>query len=194
MEWKLFNGEASIYASEDWHKDRDAANHLKQKSHRPRMMQALEYTKEAINLGATTVVDLGCGDGGFLSLLHSCDIQCWGYDITPNNVDFARNVRNVDARLTNFKGNDIVYGDVAILTEVLEHLEDPHGVIKSLPCKYLIASSPFNENDKNHPPYHIWAWDEEGYQKMISDNGYTILKNTTASGWSQIVLAVKTVA
>ena len=67
MEWKLFNGEASIYASEDWHKDRDAANHLKQKSHRPRMMQALEYTKEAINLGATTVVDLGCGDGGFLS-------------------------------------------------------------------------------------------------------------------------------
>lgn len=59
--------------------------------------------------------------------------------------------------------------------------------------RILIASSPFNENDRNHPPYHIWAWNEAGFQKMISDNGYTILKNTTASGWSQIVLAVKTV-
>ena len=120
------------------------------------------------------------------------DIKSWGYDLIPNNVEYARTVRDVDAKLLNITNDLLEYGDVAIITEVLEHLEDPHTFIKNLSSKFLVASSPYNETDKVHRKFHIWAWDEEGYQKMINDNGYTIIKNTTVSGWSQIVLAVKT--
>ena len=191
MEWKLFNGNTSTFASQEWHLNRDSAPHLEQKNHKERLHKAADYTEEAIKLGAKTVVDLGCGDGGLLSLLKERNIKCWGYDFTPANIEHAVKIRKVDARLLNFKNDSIDYGDVAIMTEVLEHLENPHETIKNLPCKYLVASSPFNENDLYHPPYHIWAWDEEGYQKMIVDNGFTILKNTTSRGWSQIVLAMR---
>jgi len=191
MEWKLFQGNSSEFASEEWHKDRAAAHHIDQKSHRPRMLTALDYVLDAINLGASTVVDLGCGDGGMLALLKEKNIKSWGYDITPANVECAKTTRNVDARLINFKKDQIEYGDVALLTEVLEHLEDPHGTIKNLPSKYLIASSPYNEDDKNHPPYHIWAWDEEGYRNLVQNNGYKILKYSKVSGWSQVLLAIK---
>jgi SAM-dependent methyltransferase len=191
MEWKLFQGNYSKFASEEWHNDRDAAHHVDQKSHRSRMLTALEYVIDAQNLGATTVVDLGCGDGGMLSLLKEKNIKSWGYDFTPANIEYATTVRKVDARHVNFNKDQIEYGDIALLTEVLEHLEDPHSTIKNLPSKYLIASSPYNETDKNHTPYHIWAWDEEGYCKLIENNGYKVLKSSKVSGWSQIVLAVR---
>jgi SAM-dependent methyltransferase len=191
MEWKLFQGDTSEFASEKWHSDREAAHHVDQKSHRSRMLTALDYVIYAQTLGASTVVDLGCGDGGMLSLLKEKNIKSWGYDFTPANIEYATTVRKVDGRLINFNKDQIEYGDIALLTEVLEHLEDPHSIIKNLPSKYLIASSPYNENDTNHPPYHIWAWDEEGYQKMIVENGYTILKTTQVSGWSQVVLAIR---
>jgi len=189
MEWKLFQGVSSEYASQEWHRNREAAHHLDQKSHRPRMLIALDYVLDALNLGASTVVDLGCGDGGMLSLLKEKNIKSWGYDFTPANIEYAKNIRQVDARLIDFQVDQIEYGDIALLTEVLEHLEDPHTTIQQLPSKYLIASSPYNENDKNHTPYHIWAWDEEGYQNLIQSNGYKILKHSLVSGWSQIVLA-----
>jgi 2-polyprenyl-3-methyl-5-hydroxy-6-metoxy-1,4-benzoquinol methylase len=189
MEWKLFEGEFSEFASQEWHNNREAAHHLDQKSHRPRMQAALDFVLDALSFGALTAVDLGCGDGGMLSLLKEKNIKSWGYDFTPANIEYATKIRQVDARLTNFNQDQIEYGDIAILTEVLEHLENPHSIIKNLPSKYLIASSPYNENDKNYTPYHIWAWDEEGYQNLIQSNGYKILKHSKISGWSQIILA-----
>ena len=136
-------------------------------------------------------MDLGCGDGGLLQLIKDIEIKSWGYDLQPKNVEHAVNVRGVDARYTDFNSDEIEYGDIAIMTEVLEHMLDPHKVVRELPSKFLIASSPYNENDTNHYEFHIWAWDSDGYVALITQGGYKIINKILVNGWSQVVIAMR---
>ena len=192
MEWKLFEGNSSVYTSKDWYEDREVANHLDQDAHRERLIKAKEFVLEACAMGAKTAVDLGCGDGGLLSLLKESGIDCWGYDLMPINIEYAKTHRGVDARYTDFNNDGTIeYADIAIMTETLEHMEDPHSVVRNLPSKYIVASSPYNENDQMHYEFHLWAWDNEGYRKLLEDGGYTILKQENVSGWSQVLLGVR---
>jgi SAM-dependent methyltransferase len=192
MEWKLFEGDTSIKTTKEWYSEREAAHHLEENKHIPRLTQSALLVKDCIDLGASSVVDLGCGDGGFLSLIKEFNIKSWGYDISIKNVEYAKTVRNVDCRYTDFSNDSgIEYGDVAVLTEVLEHLADPHTVIKNLPAKYLIASSPCNETDQTHYVHHLWAWDEEGFENLLKLGNYKIIKKFILSKKFQLVLAVK---
>lgn len=188
MEWKLFSGENPEFARAEWYEDIESAHHLEEDHHRERLIVALEFVKMAQQLGGKTVVDLGCGDGGLLELLKENGIDAWGYDLMPKNIDYARNVRNVDARYTDFKNDEIEYADIAIMTEVLEHLEDPHGTIRNLPSDFIIASSPYNETGTHHYEFHLWAWDNDGYRHLIEQGRYNIIVTRNVSGWSQIVL------
>jgi SAM-dependent methyltransferase len=191
MEWKLFDGDESEFATAKWYEDREVANHLDQGDHAERLQTAAEYVKFAVAMGAKSVVDLGCGDGGLLSLIKGIDIVSWGYDLMPTNVEYGRDVRGVDVRYTDFNSDDIEYGDIAIMTETLEHMIDPHKVVRELPSKYLIASSPYNEDDINHYEFHLWAWDSQGYDDLLAQGGYRILNKRMVANWSQVVLAVR---
>lgn len=190
MEWKLFDGEPEILSAE-WHETRESAHHLDEDSHRERLLITSDLVRKAISLGGTSVVDLGCGDGGLLSLIKDLDIPSWGYDLSPKTIEYATKVRQVDARYTDFVSDDIEYGDIAVMTEVLEHMKDPHQVVRKLPSQFLIASSPFNENADSHYEFHLWAWDKEGYDALITQGGYTILDKFYAANWSQVILAVR---
>lgn len=190
MEWKFFDSD-SDFTKAEWYKDRDPAHHIEEADHRDRILTARNLVLQAHEMGAKTTVDLGCGDGGLLQLLKFTPVKAWGYDLMPKNVEHAVKVRGVDARYTDFNSDDIEYGDVAIMTEVLEHMIDPHKVVRELPSKFLIASSPYNESDKNHYEFHLWAWDKEGYDNLITQGGYRIVNKIYSAGWSQIVLAVR---
>ena len=191
MEWKFFEGESPEFSTRDWHEGRESAHHLDEVTHVNRLLKASEFISKAVELGASSVVDLGCGDGGLLFLIKDQPYRSWGYDLMPTNVDHAVNFRGVDARYTDFKkDSDIEYGDVAVMTEVLEHLEFPHETIKNLPSKFLIASSPFIENNEVHYEFHLWAWDVDGYKKMIEDSGYKVIE-TALLEWSQVLLCVR---
>ena len=191
MEWKLFNSDNPEFARAEWYENIDSAHHLEEDHHSGRLFAALEYAKVAVAMGGKNVVDLGCGDGGLLALLKNEGIHSWGYDLMPKNIEYAVNVRGVDARYTDFKNDNIEYADIAIMTEVLEHLEYPHSTVKNLPCKYLIASSPYNETGNSHYEFHLWAWDNIGYQDLMRQGGYEIVDTINVSGWSQIILAVR---
>ena len=189
MEWKLFNGTDPEFAKADWYQDIESAHHLEEDHHRDRLLAAFDMVNVAIKMGGRTVVDLGCGDGGLLQLLKENNIKSWGYDLMPKNIDYSVNVRGVDARYTDFKNDEIEYADIAVMTEVLEHLEDPHGTVKNIPSKFLIASSPYNETDQHHYEFHLWAWDNQGYKDLIVQGGYEVVNLKNISGWSQIVLS-----
>jgi SAM-dependent methyltransferase len=191
MEWKLFDDDHSAFADKEWYKEREVANHLDDSYHIERLLKAVEMVEQAISMGGKTVVDLGCGDGGLLYLLKQQGIEAWGYDLMPTNIDYAVNVRGVNARYTNFNADQIEYADITVMTETLEHMEDPHSVVKNLPSKYLVASSPYNENDINHYEHHLWAWDPEGYKHLLENNGYTVVEQHLVSGWSQVLLGVR---
>lgn len=202
MEWKLFEGDVAPFTDSEFYRDREAAHHLEQGGHTERLILAAEYVRFAADglMGSIWgdiifepgIVDLGCGDGGLIQLLWSnYGLKAWGYDMQPSNVEYARSVRNVDVRLTDF-GTDstIQYGEIAIMTEVLEHLTDPHGTLRNLPSKYLIASSPFHETGDAHYEFHNWAFDDDGYDALLEQAGYTVIKHEHA--WlNQVLLGVR---
>lgn len=191
MEWKLFDENNPEFARPEWYENIESAHHLEEDHHRERIITALDFVHTAISMGGKSVVDLGCGDGGLLALLKENNIEAWGYDLMPKNIDYAVNVRGVDARYTDFKNDEIIYADIAVMTEVLEHLENPHEVVKNLPSKFLIASSPYNETNTHHYEFHLWAWDNQGYIDLMHSGGYNVFNIKNVSGWSQIVLAVR---
>ncbi|MET7975738.1 methyltransferase domain-containing protein [Streptomyces mirabilis] len=183
-EWKLFHGEHPHVATLDFHRDRDRAPHLEQPDHRARLKRCARVIR---NINPGSVVDLGCGDGGLLSLIK--DIPSWGYDFQPSNEP-AWTERGVTAeRRDVFNTRDVPkWGELAVLTEVLEHLADPHGTVEWVArnASWIVASSPRHESADFHGDCHAWAWDEEGYRALLAPHFEVTLHE--AVDWSQIIV------
>ena len=83
------------------------------------------------------------------------------------------------------------FGDVAVVTEVLEHLSDPHGALRWIAehSPLLVASSPWNEDDVTHDECHAWAFDRDGYRALVEQAGYELIGEDDV-GRFQVVLAV----
>lgn len=193
-EWKLFEGEVPYVSTAQFHADRERAPHLEQKFHRGRLERAAEFIGQALRSpDCWTVSDLGCGDGGLLSLVKGISESIvWGYDFAPANAA-GWTERGVTAYAADAFGEDadtVVYGDVVVMTEVLEHLADPHGTLRRVRgrSRALVCSSPWNENPNSHSPEHAWAWDLDGYIRMIEDAGWTIDRHESVDLF-QVVLA-----
>jgi 2-polyprenyl-3-methyl-5-hydroxy-6-metoxy-1,4-benzoquinol methylase len=177
MEHRLFEeGTVPEYTTEAWYRDRETAPHLEQGIHQGRLHQAADLVNRVhdANLAyGLTAVDLGCGDGGLLSLLAPT-LRAWGYDLQPSNIE-ASKARNVDVRLGSIFDDDIEWGDIAVVTECLEHLLDPHAFVRKVAehSRFLVASSPCNETPESHYEFHTWCWDHEGYNDLLTQSGFT---------------------
>jgi hypothetical protein len=88
MEWKLFDDAIPEVSTFEFHEHRERAAHLEHVIHRDRLLMAAGYVRAAANIarGSATVSDLGCGDGGLLSLINNHVDEAWGYDFTPANA------------------------------------------------------------------------------------------------------------
>lgn len=201
-EHRLYPDDAVPYVSTaEFHADRARAPHLEQEVHVGRLRRAAAFINDAAlrrsaghtsgePIGHLRVSDLGCGDGGLLSLLD--DFEAWGYDFQPSNQGGWRD-RGVTASLRDVFGDaqrsGIEFGDVSVVTEVLEHLADPHAVVRWIGdhSRYLVASSPWNETPESHDACHAWAWDLDGYRALIEQGGYRVLRHETV-GQFQVIL------
>lgn len=179
----------------DYHKNRESAHHIDQTGHALRLLIAAsmaEYLRKFCNVNS--IVDLGCGDGGLAEYLtHKLDFEnVLGYDFTPANVNFALNERNVKVKNENFLENieKITNVDLTIMTEVLEHVEDPYDIVKKISSPYIIASSPSNETINVYDSSHRWVWDEEGYIELFERNKFRII-DKVYTNTTLIVMAAK---
>jgi len=192
-EHRLFpQGTVPEYTRPGWYADRERAPHLEQPGHRERLFRAAHSVlASAIELRLDTAVDLGAGDGGLLSLLlgHTQLRATWGYDLQPSNVTAARTDRAVDVRLGDVVDGAIEWGDIAVATEMLEHLVDPHAFVRRIAehSRVLIASSPWGETPDDHYEFHAWAWDHDGYVALLEQAGYGIRAHTTVGSFQVIV-------
>lgn len=188
-EWQLFDGDVPHVSTFEFHEHRERAPHLDQPQHRPRLQRAAELVAQGADEllatgsfgdGPATVSDLGCGDGGLLSLLASyAGIDAWGYDFQPSNAA-GWTERNVSAQACDVFGADrdtVQVGQVAVVTEVLEHLADPHGAVRWIGerARWIVASSPWQERPGRHDECHAWAWDLAGYQALIRQGGFDVV-------------------
>lgn len=191
-EWRLFDeGTVPEYTTAEWYLTRDGAPHLDQETHRPRLVasaRAVAYL--ARERGLNTVVDLGSGDGGLLSLLGP-KLTAWGYDLCPDNVARAQR-RGVDVRFGDVLEDPVEWGQISVATEMLEHLIDPHGFVRHI-AEYvdvLVCSSPWVETDTSHYEFHTWAWDLDGYRALVEQAGLRVASQTKV-GPFQVLTAVK---
>lgn len=205
-EHRLFTGDVPHVSTAAFHADRERAPHLEQPIHRPRLEKAVELVNDAVlrywrtnqtgmPIGHHTVSDLGCGDGGLLSLLaHIGDIDAWGYDFQPSNAaGWAE--RGVRAQALDVFGADsslVQFGMTTVTTEVLEHLADPHAAVRWIGAnsRYIVASSPWNETPESHDECHAWAFDHDGYRALIEQGGFRVLRHETV-GQFQLILGEK---
>ncbi|MFE3202225.1 class I SAM-dependent methyltransferase [Embleya sp. NPDC059237] len=192
-EHRLFpEGTIPEYTRPDWYADRDRAPHLEQPAHRDRLwLAARSVVASAIELRLDTAVDLGAGDGGLLSLLrdYTQPHATWGYDLQPSNVTAARDERGVDVRQADVLTDDIEWADIAVATEMLEHLVDPHAFVRRIAerSRVLVASSPHDETPDHHYEYHCWTWDHDGYRALLEQAGYGIRAHHTVGPFQIIV-------
>ena len=190
-EWRLFDeGTVPEHTTPRWYSQREHAPHLEDEIHRPRLIaSATHVARVAFNRGLSTVVDLGAGDGGLLSLLGP-GLKGWGYDLAPSNLA-AANGRGVDVRYGDTLG-DIEWGDIAVATEMLEHLVDPHAFVRTIAAnaQALVCSSPWNERPGAAYEFHTWAWDFDGYRALVEQAGLRV-QQQEAVGPFQIVVATR---
>lgn len=203
-EYKLFDGDVPHVSTAAFHAHRERAPHLEQAVHQPRLHKAAEFVRRAIfqhmqdcrgsrNCVPHPVSDLGCGDGGLLSLIADPGrVEAWGYDFQPSN-EAGWDQRDVNVELLDAFGAGrphVSLGLTTVVTEVLEHLADPHGVVRWIGehSRYLVASSPWNETPASHDECHAWAFDQDGYRALIEQGGFTVLRHETV-GQFQVLLA-----
>lgn len=198
-EWKLFDGDTAHVSTFEFHEHRERAPHLEQSVHQGRLRLAADFVREAVDRVETRVtspaivIDLGCGDGGLLSLISRFPwVNSFGYDFQPSNVQ-GWDARNVNALSFDFvSGFEHVPGaDVYVMTEVLEHLTNPHGFVQQIHSRgaQLVASSPFTEHAGSHDECHAWAWDQDGYKQLMWQAGFKIVRHET-TGMFQVIHAV----
>jgi len=186
-EYRLFpEGTIPEHTTPSWYADRERAPHLEQGIHQGRLHLTAQMVRAA---NPADVVDLGSGDGGLLTLIR--DIPAWGYDLQPSNLDGARE-RGVDVRYGDVVDGDIEWAELAVATEMLEHLVDPHDFVRRIAAhaEWIVASSPWTETADSHYEFHCFAWDMDGYRALIEQAGFQVVRHEKADMF-QVILGAQ---
>jgi hypothetical protein len=205
MEHRLFDpADPPEWLDPEWWRDREHCDHLGSETgaHVARLKAAERHARiAALAAGegndAAPVCDLGAGDGALLSLLPaSLRDKSWGYEIIREDVEYACQVRGVEvlgptnvAHTLSTYPASLRLAPVVVLTEVLEHMADPHGFLALLHARpevrFVVASSPWQETPEQHEWNHAWCWDTLGYEWMFRTAGFEAL-NLEPVEWSQV--------
>jgi 2-polyprenyl-3-methyl-5-hydroxy-6-metoxy-1,4-benzoquinol methylase len=108
-----------------------------------------------------SVLDLGCGNGSFLSLFQKRGWKLYGTDFSPTGIEIARqSFPGIDFFLADSTAptGDLLERvgqvDVILSTEVIEHLYDPRGFLRNAyavlkPGGMIVLTTPYHGYLKN---------------------------------------------
>lgn len=191
MEYKLFD--VPKYHDEAWYVGREAVDHIHQDGpnlgHRIRLLEALKLIDDIIlrqDLEMKTLADWGAGNGGLLSEVakRHPQLKVWGYDLCPQNVLDGKERYGLDLSLENIVEGDPKRAEIVVMTELLEHLVDPHRMIEELreappigEVRWIVASTPGFETPQQYYPYHLYCWTENSFAIMFERAGWVVKRN-----------------
>lgn len=137
--------------------------HDKWEDHRLRIPMTVEMGRWMVTENKLySVADLSCGDGEIANNVGARDVILGdfveGYAITGMIEDTIEKIEPVD---------------LFILSETLEHVDEPLELLKKIrgKCRFLLVTTPItNGVDENQE--HYWSWDEQGVLELLKDAGF----------------------
>jgi 2-polyprenyl-3-methyl-5-hydroxy-6-metoxy-1,4-benzoquinol methylase len=149
----------------------------------------------------SVVMDAGCGNGSFIALFQDRNWKLHGSDLSPTGIEIARKtfpninffLADGQTRYADFLST-IGPVDVVISTEVIEHLYDPRGFIRSCyellkPGGTIVLTTPYHGYLKNllialtgkmdqhftvlWDHGHIKFWSRHTLEAVLEETGFT---------------------
>ena len=110
----------------------------------------------------TSAADLSAGDG---FIINSLNIQ---NRILGDIVPQWEHCGPIEETI-----HKIPHVDLFILSETLEHLDDPDDILRLIRDKatYLLLSTPLGETEDINEE-HYWGWDKDGILEMVTAAGF----------------------
>lgn len=136
------------------------------RGHAERVAATIELAR---TVPATSGADLSCGNGIILNSLGLFE---------PHFGDYAPGYQYhgpIEATI-----RELPYVDLFICSETLEHLDDPPAVLAEIRTKAanLVCSTPIEAwGDTNAE--HLWAWDREAVEAMLTGAGFNVKEFTS---------------
>lgn len=125
----------------------------------------------------TSILDVGCGNGSFLSACSQIIKDCYGYDVVdyklPNNINKVDNIFNKKYEVITF-------------FDSLEHFEDIN-CLKDLKCDYICVSVPwchytsdewFKKWKHRRENEHIWHFNEISLKNFFEELNFELINYT----------------
>ena len=138
------------------------------------------------------LLDVGCGDGGFLTLAARRGFVVTGFDYDERVAAQARAKGLPDVHAMEF--SDFIVGrrpaefDAATLFDVLEHTPEPSWFldrIKTLlkPGAHLVVTLPnalrplpWGREEHDYPPHHFTRWTPEALKGFLERAGFEVVR------------------
>lgn len=135
------------------------------------------------------LLDAGCGNGYFLSLMRELGYEVYGFDFSRVAVNFAKRVyklKNVIA--CSWENVPLDWRDFSVITalEVVEHLDkpleflfkmrellSPEGIlIISVPNRERVGERNLYKIPPNYPPNHLTRWSRKALSVLLEKAGF----------------------
>ncbi len=161
--------------------------------------------------GPGRILDIGCGRGLFLALMREHGWTVSGVEFSRETAAYASEVHGIDVKTGDAAewGFDDHSFDVITITHVLEHVQNPSGVLSECgrllrPGGLLVIAVPNIASLQASAgkrvwfhldiPYHLYHFSEKGLSELLKKNSFEIVKTRRFDlehnpfGWLQTLL------
>jgi len=140
-----------------------------------------------------SLLDIGCGTGGFMTLAQSRGFNVFGVDIDDTAVRLAKRVHNLEhVEHCSWEEVDGMEGwrdfDVITLFDVLEHLPSPvsvatavfnllkRGGLVCITVPRLDRCPPWFDMEIDGPPHHLTTWTAHALRMLLEGVGFVEIR------------------
>lgn len=140
--------------------------------------------------GITTVLDIGCGAGGALSVFHQLGYRCIGIDFSAGNIENGRKYfQGIRFELGGINVLGGLKADLVLCNDVLEHVVNPidffrdlAGVLKAGSILYLNSPGLFGISEWRFEGRlrrflrleHTWCFNRRSVEQILTSQGFEV--------------------